>query len=796
MASRPAPAATGRDRSPVPSPPALQAAAELALVGLTVAAVIGLGRLFSDASYLPPVLTVLLAAHALAWGTRRLGLGPLGAVLVSGVGLVLVVAWVVEPATTTMGLPRGRTWAAVGEDLRAAWATFGEVRAPADVTRGFVLAAAIGAWVAAFAADTFAFRAGTRFEAVVPSFVLFMFGALLGADRGRLVTTGLYLGAVLVFMVLSEASRRSRSSWFAGRSADGERALARAGIATALVGVTAALVVGPRLPGARSEGLVRWRDGAGGSSSRVTPSPLVDIRSRLVDQSNIELFTVRSSQAAYWRLTSLERYDGNIWSSSGSFEAARGDLPRGAPSRARERTVTQQFDVKALSAIWLPAAYRPQTLSKTKGVRFNEDSSSLLTDAATSDGLRYSVVSALPQLDGDELAPAAAPLSGELGRRYLALPADFPERVRREARRVTSTAAACPELACSPAELASGQLTPFHTARALQDWFRTNFTYSLDVIPGHGESAIEAFLFRTRRGYCEQFAGSFAAMARSVGLPSRVAVGFTPGARADDGTFRVTAKEAHAWPEVHIPGFGWVAFEPTPTRAVPGGESYTGVTGPAAEPGSGSPTPTTPTAPTTVAPSPAAGPPATPAPTPPEGTTPDDAGSSRPLLGVGIAALILAALAYLVGVPAGRRARRGRRRAAAGTPTSRVLVAWQEAEEDLRLAGLGRRPAETGPEYVQRLQAAGAFSSLTELDELSGHRSAAAYSLAGVDEPTARRAEAAAAALGEALRSEAPVWRRAKWALDPRPLLEAARGARESRRERNRAHPRRSPRPV
>ena len=111
---------------------------------------------------------------------------------------------------------------------------------------------------------------------------------------------------------------------------------------------------------------------------------------------------------------------------------------------------------------------------------------------------------------------------------------------------------------------------------ALQDWFRTEFTYSTDVPDGHGNSAIESFL-ENRVGYCEQFAGTFAAMARSLGIPARVAVGFTQGEQQDDGTYVVLGRNAHAWPEVWFDGYGWVPFEPTPGRGMPGAEAYTGV---------------------------------------------------------------------------------------------------------------------------------------------------------------------------------------------------------------------------
>src|SRR5262249_38362786 len=87
-------------------------------------------------------------------------------------------------------------------------------------------------------------------------------------------------------------------------------------------------------------------------------------------------------------------------------------------------------------------------------------------------------------------------------------------------------------------------------------------------IDGSGNSAIEDFL-DSRQGFCEQFAGAFAAMARAVGLPARVAVGFAPG-RYDGREFTVLSRDAHAWPEVYLAGLGWTQFEPTPAGAQAG----------------------------------------------------------------------------------------------------------------------------------------------------------------------------------------------------------------------------------
>ncbi|MDP8936409.1 MAG: DUF3488 and transglutaminase-like domain-containing protein, partial [Actinomycetota bacterium] len=544
----------------MPARPAV-APVEVALLAVTVVAVLGLSRLFSNASFLPPVLLAAVGGHGVAWAGRRLGLHPVAAAGLSLAGLALTVAWVVEPHTTVLGIPGFATLEAVRADLADAWKRFGEVVAPTASTRGFVLGSVVGAWLTATMADGFAFRGRARVEALVPSFTVFLFGAMLGADRFRVPLTAAYLAALVAFLLFSDASGRTRGpSWFGRRWGEGERALVRSGVALGLVAVVGAVVIGPRLPGADDRGLLGWRDRDDARAGpRVTVSPLVDIRGRLVEESDVELFTVRSETPTYWRLTSLDQFDGNIWSSRGTYQRARGELGVAAPTRADTDTLRQRFTVSALSSIWLPAAFRPERVRAGDGVRYDRDSASLLTDRTTSDGLTYTVDSELPRPTAEELAGASGPVPAAVSERYLSLP---PQMAR--------------SLAPVAAGVTAGQGTAYGKARALQDWFRTNFTYSLAVRPGHGATAVETFLAE-RRGYCEQFAGTFAAMARALGVPARVAVGFTPGERGPDGEFEVLGRNAHAWPEVFLAGFGWVAFEPTPGRGMPGAEDYTDV---------------------------------------------------------------------------------------------------------------------------------------------------------------------------------------------------------------------------
>jgi transglutaminase-like putative cysteine protease len=535
------------------------------------------------------------------------------------------------------------------------------------------------------------------------------------------------------------------------------------------------LAIGPNLPGAEDSPLLNWRETKKRRpSSRVTVSPLVDIRSRLVQPSGAEVFTVRSDVASYWRLTSLDRFDGSIWSSLGSYRAASERLPSDIAAGDAVELVEQQFEIRALSSIWLPAAYQPERLEGPPGVRYDRDSSSLLTDAASSDGLRYRVSSTQRRPTADDLRLASPTVPDDVRGRYLALPVNFSERVR----------ALAAEVAGPSGPVRAGDTgvnaTPFEAARALQDWFRSSFTYDLNVPAGHDEGAIERFLFDVKRGYCEQFAGAYAAMARSLGLPARVAVGFTPGQTTGDGLFRVTDANAHAWPEVYIAGFGWTAFEPTPNRSVPGGESYTGV---------GVPPPGQETVPTTVSGAAQTAPaPTAPAPDPGDDqaveTNESDAGESGPRGRVVAAgAILLAAGLYAGGVPLSRTLLRARRRTAAVAGEDRVLLAWHEAQEDLALAGLPRRRHETAAEYAERaatdraLFAGSAPGAAEALGQLAADFSVAAFAPTGAHDDVARRAETAAATIHEVVRERATPWQKVKWALDPRPLRVLACGA-------------------
>src|SRR5205807_1157799 len=162
--------------------------------------------------------------------------------------------------------------------------------------------------------------------------------------------------------------------------------------------------------------------------------------------------------------------------------------------------------VSGLSSIWLPAAFQPSRVDGTKGVSYDSESGSLISEKDTTNGLSYQVQSVIPEygLTATQLNQVL-PSTGAALTRYLGLPT-IPSSVADLARSIVK-----------------GKDTPYAKALALQDFFRganSRFTYDQNFVQGHSNNALVQFLFRTRRGYCEQFAGAYAVMARAVGLPT------------------------------------------------------------------------------------------------------------------------------------------------------------------------------------------------------------------------------------------------------------------------------------
>jgi transglutaminase-like putative cysteine protease len=684
-------------------------ATEVALALVTLAAVIGMHRLFIDGSYRGPLALQGIAAHLVVATLRRRRVPLVAAAGLTAVAAVLFITWTRFGDTVAYLLPTGDTLTAVGDDLDRAWQLFGDEKAPVTVLNGFIVATTAAIWILAFVADWAAFRARAAFEALLPATTLFLFAAALGAPGDRVASAAVFAGAALLFVLLHRTYAQEESStWAASHRTRGRWSLLGTGAALTGVAVVAGAVAGPRLPGAEADAVIDWRDIGDDEPTRVVPSPMINLRTRLVEQPNVEVFTVRSEVPSYWRLTALDEFDGTLWKSSYGTDGADGDLPRAVDSAAQTETVRQDVTIEALNAVWLPAAFEPRSLDAgSTDVGWDEDSSTLIVDRGvpTSDGLEYQVTSSIPLWTADELRSVGDELPADIADQYLALPDDL-----------------SPDIAALAEDVTAGATTPYDRAMALQTFLRNApFVYDDTVGPGHNGDALVEFLFRTQRGYCEQFAGSFAALARAVDLPTRVAIGFTWGAQdpEEPTLYRVRGVHAHAWPEVYFHGFGWVPFEPTPGRAPVGGDQWLGndlpsrgqqdATGgaPQAPADAGDGTDAGAQGDGLAAGDPGgvnselldtAGAPAEAGETD-DGVVPEEVRSAGKPIG-------LAAAGYLALVPLAIVGRRLIRRRRATTPADKVRLSWREVTERAEVAGIGLPASLTIAETADRLAAA------------------------------------------------------------------------------------------
>jgi hypothetical protein len=163
-------------------------------------------------------------------------------------------------------------------------------------------------------------------------------------------------------------------------------------------------------------------------------------------------------------------------------------------------------------------------------------------------GQSYIVVSSISEADEESLREAGDVYPDWVLERYLQLPSNLPERVRNLAEEITE-----------------GYDNAYDKATAIEGFLRREIEYNVSIeAPPEGRDAVDYFLFDTREGYCNYYASAMVVMARAVGIPARLAVGYAGGEyNHKKGSYLVREKDAHAWVEVYFPRYGWVEFEPT-----------------------------------------------------------------------------------------------------------------------------------------------------------------------------------------------------------------------------------------
>ncbi|MFI9009685.1 DUF3488 and DUF4129 domain-containing transglutaminase family protein [Actinosynnema sp. NPDC053489] len=334
-----------------------------------------------------------------------------------------------------------------------------------------------------------------------------------------------------------------------GHSGSGPAATAVAGLAVVvalLAGASLTLVgtVG-RLPGTGDE--------VGGGTGGLGIDPMTQLRGMLNQGAPRELFRVRNmpGTSAYLRAMTLRQYVPNKgWELGGNMPEgvpANGQLPM-QPGDPGDGAVAD-VEIEPVNWVdnWLPVYGRPRGVQGAEdNWRYDPERGMIYSVRARKSG-SYTLKTVFDTPSADTLRRARG--QADVDQSYLDAPG-IEGRVAALARRIVAE-----------------HDNRFDQATALYRYFTdgtqgfqyTTQTENSDTSVG----ALEDFVFNGKKGYCEQYASAMAIMARSVGMPARVALGFTAGYATGD-VQTITSQDAHAWVEIYFPGYGWMTFDPTP----------------------------------------------------------------------------------------------------------------------------------------------------------------------------------------------------------------------------------------
>ncbi|AOR34842.1 transglutaminase [Streptomyces fodineus] len=444
-----------------------------------------------------------------------------------------------------------------------------EYAIPAPLTDGIKLMLIGGVLLIGLLVDTLAVTFRSAAPAGLPLLALYSVAAGL-SDGGADWLWFLVAAAGYLMLLLAEGRDRlaqwGRVFGGAARSTGPPQgdavAPARTGRRIGAVALGAALVVPLALP-AMQGGLldaagtgIGAGDGNGGTISAV--NPLVSLRDSLNTDNDRQVLSLKTStndiSDLYLRIVSLDDFDGTTWKPAQRHIVGVPDrfpTPIGLAADVKRTAVTTTVSASDWYAQdWLPMPYPPSDVRIGGRWRYEPVGMTLVGDhGQTTRGATYQVTSLDVQPTAGQLSSAPEPPAA-LKREYTKVPSVLPKVVAQTAKEVTA-----------------GARSHYEEAVKLQDYFAVSggFQYDTQVEIGRGPDAVATFL-KKKQGFCVHFSFAMAAMARTLGIPARVAVGFAPGTPQPDGTVTVNQKDAHAWPELYFEGVGWTRFEPTPTR--------------------------------------------------------------------------------------------------------------------------------------------------------------------------------------------------------------------------------------
>jgi transglutaminase-like putative cysteine protease len=722
-----------------------------AVAALSVATALAFGRVFTGRLPTLELVGVALASVAVAVAFERRGL--FLATMASLLGLTLAIAWIVLPQTTWYGVPSLRTLRALGRSLEFVGQQAREQVAPTTALPPLMLAAVTAVWTAAFSSHALAIRAGSPLLAVLPPIALVGFADTVLEDGARPVYAIVLLAAAIA-VVFADGLRRVRQwgpVWSGSSKARRVGPSVRGSRPVALTVIALAVLVPGLLPGFRSDPLVDLSS----SSDSGSLDPFVSIHAQLTgDAPERKLFEVQTQEAHYWRLYTLDHFDGESWTSTNP-DGSIGGLPvsvpgalEGPPQAAAppgSKTLDQTYrildDVSGQKGI--PMAQTPVAITSSSfdEVTWDPARETAFVDGDLGPGTEYTVRSNVVVPSAQQVQDLQYLDRPDVGPWTQVPPEGLDPRITKIAEDWTA-----------------GDTTDFEKVNDIIKHFHDGvFTYSEDVeeLP-EGQDAIVDFLQNTKVGFCQQYAVSAAVLLRALGLPARVAVGYQDGTLQNDGSYMVTNKNAHAWVEVLFPVYGWLPFEPTPGHGSipgaapgtyinpgrpspsggfipPGGTGVTGATGASGPAGQNCDanvkemTPQQRQLLCQVEKRPEHVPGGGFVPVPQIGTidAPDGSGYSVPYRWIFLG-LLVALVVLLITVPIVKAAWRKRLLRRSHEPREHVLAAYRVFDGEAADIGLGRRDGETIEEHRARLMATIAFSN-GHLGRLTSLAAQAAY---------------------------------------------------------------------
>ncbi|GMQ98669.1 MAG: hypothetical protein BMS9Abin17_1191 [Acidimicrobiia bacterium] len=557
----------------------------------------------------PWQLAILIATVLGAGVTWSLLAYRSNALLVLGgniVAFIITAGLLVAPKTLWFIFPTSATWTTVRFEIGRAVEIIRFGVEPVQPVPGLVLLLALLFWTLGFLLVAGLLNDRPFVALITPLIVGVQFVIIDRRPKG-IVHVAIFLGIVALVLLAVRVDERDRGSGRLQRvnastppSTRPSPAVTGLVLVTMAAAVGAVVLVGNSVP---NDGLITWRSASGYTdeySGSISYNAYAGIKASLISQTNLPLFVadIEGTEAdqVRFRTVTLDSYSNGRWGTNRVKAFPVGDDPWIEESqvyRGETTSVTARIKIENLNQPWMPAPTTSDTVNAAteadqRSIRVRRlDGSLFLPGGVTYDGMEYKVTAEVAVYDGATLAALARTEDGTLSPLFQAAADDnnfIPEASIDLEPLVLANEDYWTEY---PSDVGAGLIalasektanleTNYEKAIALEQYFRfsDDFVYEDSVPPQWATSSVNDWLTDdtnpyVRQGYCEQFATSMAIMARTLGIPSRVVLGFTPGEiipNTNGTQVVVRDKNAHSWVEIWIPRFGWMMFDPTPRR--------------------------------------------------------------------------------------------------------------------------------------------------------------------------------------------------------------------------------------